>query len=289
MRSVYILAVSALALGMAPAAFAQEAQVAPVPEVPADAGVFDGDYLVVGAAGTFSPSYDGSDDYVVTPLPVVQGRLGGIGISPRGNGIAFDLIDDADGPGPYVTLGPVVGLRTARNSDTEDEVMELLPDLDTAIEVGPAAGIGFSGVLNPYDTLTFSADARWDVAGAHDGMVVTPSVSYLTPLSRGAIAALAVRAQYVDDSFADYYYTVTPEAATTTGLPAFQAEGGFNSVGSTLLLGFDMNGNLSDGGLALFVAGGYTRMLGDAEDTPFTSIRGSADQWLGAAGIAYVF
>jgi outer membrane scaffolding protein for murein synthesis (MipA/OmpV family) len=289
MRSAFSLAATALALGMAPAASAQDAVVPPVEDPSANAGVFDGDYLVLGAGAVLSPSYDGSDDYVVSPVPLVQGRLGGIGISPRGSGIALDFIDDADGPGPYISLGPVVGLRTGRDGDSEDDVVELLPDLDTAIEVGVNAGIGFSGMLNPYDTLTFSADARWDVAGAHEGMLVTPSVSYLTPLSRGMIVALSARAEYADDDFADYYYTVTPEAATVTGLPAFDAEGGFNSVGTTLLLGVDINGDLADGGLVAFVAGGYTRMLGDAKDTPFTSIRGSANQWLGAAGIAYVF
>jgi len=289
MRSAFSLAAAALALGSSHAAIAQKAVVPPVEDPSPEMGVFEGDYLVVGAAAIYGPSYDGSDDYVISPIPLVQGRIGGIGISPRGSGVALDFIDDADGPGPYLSLGPVVGIRTARDGDSEDEVVELLPDLETAIEVGAAAGIGFSGVLNPYDTLTFSADARWDVAGAHDGMLVSPSVSYLTPLSRAAVAALSVRAQYADDSFSDYYYTVTPEAAAVTGLPAFDADGGFNQAGVNLLLGFDLNGDLTDGGLAAFVAGGYTRMLGDAKQTPFTSIRGSADQWLGAAGIAYVF
>jgi len=194
MRSAFSLAAAALALGSSHATLAQEAVVPPVEDPPANAGVFEGDYLVLGAAGIYGPSYDGSDDYVISPVPLVQGRLGGIGISPRGSGVAFDLIDDADGPGPYLSLGPVVGIRTARDADSEDEVMELLPDLDTAIEVGAAAGIGFSGVLNPYDTLTFSADARWDVAGAHEGMLASPSVSYLTPVSRGAARACGASA-----------------------------------------------------------------------------------------------
>ena len=31
------------------------------------------------------------------------------------------------------------------------------------------------------------------------------------------------------------------------------------------------------------------RMLGDAADSPITSIRGSANQWRGAVGIGYTF
>ena len=30
-------------------------------------------------------------------------------------------------------------------------------------------------------------------------------------------------------------------------------------------------------------------MLNDAKNTPYTSIRGSADQWFGAVGIGYTF
>ena len=39
----------------------------------------------------------------------------------------------------------------------------------------------------------------------------------------------------------------------------------------------------------LVVIGGYSRVLGDAADTPFTDIRGSKNQFLGAVGIGYTF
>jgi len=46
---------------------------------------------------------------------------------------------------------------------------------------------------------------------------------------------------------------------------------------------------VTNGGLALIALGGYSRMLGDAKRTPFTSIRGDADQWMGAVGVGYTF
>lgn len=58
--------------------------------------VFDGDWLAIGAGGGYSTSYDGSDDYVVYPLPALAGSLGGIGISPRAGGVALDLLDGMD-------------------------------------------------------------------------------------------------------------------------------------------------------------------------------------------------
>jgi len=35
--------------------------------------------------------------------------------------------------------------------------------------------------------------------------------------------------------------------------------------------------------------GGYSKLLNDAKRTPFTSLRGDADQWVGGLGVAYTF
>ena len=56
-----------------------------------------------------------------------------------------------------------------------------------------------------------------------------------------------------------------------------------------LLLGIDLDGDVTNGGLGVIVLGGYSRVLGDAADTPFTDIRGSKDQFIGAVGIGYTF
>jgi len=74
-----------------------------------------------------------------------------------------------------------------------------------------------------------------------------------------------------------------------SGLPVYDADGGFNSVGVNLLGGFDLDGDLTNGGLAIFAIGGYSRVIGDAADSPFVADRGSRDQWLVGAGIGYTF
>ena len=64
-------------------------------------------------------------------------------------------------------------------------------------------------------------------------------------------------------------------------------ESGFGS--SAAFVDIDLDGDLTNGGLALIALGGYSRQLGDSKRTPFTAIRGSADQWMGALGIGYTF
>lgn len=254
--------------------------------------VFSGDYLSVGVGVALNPSYTGSDDYVFTVLPIVQGSLGGVDINPRAGGVTLDFVPDpADGVG--LDLGIAARLRANRASQVKDTVVLQYGELDRAFEVGPSAGLNFPAVLNPYDSVNVSISALWDVAGAHDGMTIAPTVSYSTPLSRAVFANLSFSAEWADADFQDYYFTVADSAYTGTDaapLPQFDPQGGgFTTAGVNLLLGIDLDGDITNGGLGLVVIGGYSRVLGDAADTPFTSIRGSKDQFLGAVGIGYTF
>ncbi len=265
---------------------------AATPDLPEET-VFDGDYLTVGVGVAYGASYSGSDDYRTFVLPIVQGSLGGFDISPRPAGVALDFIPDPD-EGVSFSFGPVIKLNRDRADldGIKDPVVEAYGELDTAIEVGPSAGVSFPQLLNPFDSLSLSVDAAWDVAGAHDGMSVSPAITYFTPLSRGIAASLSLSTKYIDDDYADYYYSVPATNAALPAadvLPGFQADSGFESAGVNVFLAFDLNGDVTDGGLALVALGGYSRMLGDAKDSPFTSIRGEADQFLGAVGIGYTF
>jgi len=282
--NAYRLSVAGLCMAVfATPALAQEAGGAG-----SEASVYDGDWLSIGVGVSYGPSYDGSDDYVLSPLPVVQGSLGGVGISPRAGGVTLDLLrDPAKGIG--FDIGPSIRLRSNRAQQIEDKVVRSLGKLDRAVEVGPHLGIKVSQLFSAYDTLSVGADVNWDVAGAHKGMVVTPSVTYFTPLSRGAAVALSFNAEYGDRKFADYYYSVTPAQSVASGLAPFSAGKGFTKAGVTLIGGIDLDGDLLNGGFAIILGAGYSRMLGDAKDSPFTAERGSPNQWLGAVGVGYTF
>lgn len=256
---------------------------------PAEQSVFDGDYLTVGAGIAVGPSYEGSDNYTISPLPVVLGSIGGIDFQPRGPGIAFDFIPDRKDAKVDFILGPVVRARFDRQNSIKDPVVRSLGKLDFAVEVGPFAGIQVNRVLNPYDSLTAQVDVRWDVAGAHEGMVVYPSLTYFTPLSRSVVTSLAVSAEHVDDNYADYYFSISPAGTAASGLPTFAATGGWKNVGVTSLTAIDLDGDVTNGGFSLIFLGSYSRMLGDPKRSPVTSIRGSANQFFGALGVGYTF
>jgi Outer membrane protein V len=266
-------------LGASPA-FAQEE---------AADSVFTGDRITVGVGGIYGPSYDGSDDYVFSPVPIVQGQVKGVGINPRAGGVALDFIPDAPDARIGFSLGPVAGVTFNRNRQIKDPVVRAAGKLDAAIEVGVNGGVTAYKLLNDYDSLTLSTDVKWDVNGAYKGMTWVPSISYVTPVSKAVLVTLNVSAHHADDKYARYYYSVTPAQSAASGLPQYEADGGWDSVSTGMLVGWDLSGDLRDGGFAVFAIGSYSRMLGDGKRTPYTSLRGEADQWLAGAGVAYTF
>jgi len=251
--------------------------------------VFDGDYLTVGAGAAIGPSYDGSDDYVVFPVVAVQGRLGGIGIAPRPGGVALDFINDPDDARFSFQLGPVARARFDRHQQIHDPAVAALGKRDIAVEVGGNAGFSINRLTNPYDSLTFSVDARWDVAKAYRGMVIAPNATFQTPLSKGSFAALSLSAEHVDDDYARYYFSVTPADSLASGLPVYAARSGWKSATIALLGGLDLDGDLTNGGFAVFAGATYSRLLGNFKRAPIVSLRGSPDQFVGAIGIGYTF
>lgn len=281
-KSFFRLAAAGIALVASTPAFAQ-AEAAP------EDSIFDGNYLTVGGGVGYGPSYEGSNDYVIFPAAAIQGKLFGVEISPRPAGFALDFIHDPEDPKVGFSLGPVVRARFDRTGNLKDPVVKTLGKRNTAIEVGVNAGVTAYKLLSDYDSLTLSSDIRWDVAGAHKGRVIQPSLTYVTPVSRGAAVVLSATAENVDNNYADYYFTIRPADTLASGLPTYKAAGGWKNVGLNLLSAIDLDGNLLNGGFALYAGGGYSRLLEDAKRSPVTSIRGDPNQWFAAIGIGYTF
>lgn len=275
-----------LALLAAPAA-AQEA--APLS---AEGSAFSGDFLIAGAGVAAVPSYEGSDDLVATPAGAVAGRIGGIGINARAFGLALDLIDDSRRSGGIgFTLGPVLRYRTNRSGRVVDDVVAKLGKLKGVVEAGVVAGIDVKKVFNPYDSLSFSVDLRWDVSGRGSGMIVAPGISYLTPVSKGIAVGGALSANFIDRRYANYNFGITPAGSLATGgvLPAYVGRGGLKDAGVGAFTAFDLNGNFLDGGPALGIGAMYSRLFNSAAESPVTSIRGRRSQLIFGAAASYTF
>ena len=250
----------------------------------------DRNSLVLGLGGGIAPEYEGADDYGFQPGGVIQGKVDGFDFQVRGPNIYVDLLRDAPESRWNLIAGPVAQVRFERNSrnDTDDPRVAALGTRDTAVELGGYVGIGRKGFLIPPASLTFDLAFVRDVAGAHDSFILTPGVALSSPLSQRSFARLGVTADYVGKGYGRTYFDVAA-LPNPDALPAYATRGsGLKSIGTTFLLTHDLGGD-NRKGWALFGLAGYKRLLGQYARSPIVRDAGSADQFLGIAGIAYAF
>ena len=258
-------------------------------EDPGEKNVFDGDYVILGVGAVSLPRYDGADENQIIPAAGAIGRVGGVGFRLRGPSLTTDFIPDAKGSKIGFRFGPTIRYRGGRNGKTGDPVVNLLSKRKYVLEAGAGAGVSFDEVLSQQDSLSFGVGARWDISGHGGGMSISPSASYLLPLSKGIVFGAQVSGDFVDGDYADYAYSISPADSIASGLPAYDAKGGFKELSLGAFTAFDLNGNFLDGGFA--VGGGvmYSKLFGSAAKTPITRIRGDRNQWMFGAGAAYAF
>jgi MipA family protein len=269
-----------LALLIASPALAQQGEA--VPDLNRDS-------ITIGAGGAVVPSYEGSDQSVVTAVAGARGRVSGINFTVRGNRAWADLIPTDGGPGWDFQLGPVVNVNLNRTARIKDPQVAALGKIKAALEAGGYVGIGKQGVLtSDYDKLTVSVAYVHDVGDIHKSYVVTPSIDYGTPLSRKVFVGINLSADYIGDGYADTYFGVTTAGSVASGLPAYRAGKGWKDWSVGGLVNVSLTGDLTHG-LSALGGVGYSRLLNDAASSPIVSVAGSRDQWFGVLGLAYTF
>jgi MipA family protein len=263
-------------------AFAQPAEIQPTPPA------ISRDRLTLGLAVAVSPSYDGSDDYRVSPGGLVQGQVSGFSFAARGTNIYIDLLREAPRSKIDFVAGPVVQLRLERNANIRDPQVAALGKIKPALELGGYVGIGTSGVINSFDKLSFDVSYRADVSGIHNSAMISPTINYVTPLSRRTLALLAVSADHVGRKYGQTYFDV-PTTANSSGLAPYGiTRAGWKSASGNLLIVQSLGADLRKG-WSIFAFGGYARVLGQYARSPIVRDAGSADQLVGFAGLAYSF
>lgn len=286
MRKLILSFATVMAAAFPSLALADPAEENAIPDVD---NAFKGDYLIVAAGSIYTSDHDGSDDYKFLPAAGFRARVGDVRIFSRALGIGADLVPEAKGADVNFTLGPVVRYRANRSGKIKDPVVRKLPKLDGTFEAGVTMGVAFEGVLTKQDSLSFGGDVRWSVSGNKGGRIITTDVSYFTPVSRAAGVGISFGMDHINSDFADYNYSIDPAGSLASGLPAYNAKGGWKDWNARIVAGYDLDGNLLNGGWAVGGAISYTRLRGSAAHTPITALRGSRSQWLAGAGLGYTF
>src|SRR5579884_1796396 len=275
---------AALAVSVSSPLFAQTQPTAmPTPEE-----IAGKDMVTVAVGGAVVPDYEGSNDYRIISAAAIRGKVSGISFTTRGSYLYVDVLPNS-GKVSF-DLGPIVGARFNSRRHIKDDIVELLPRRKTAWEAGGFAGVSFHGLTNPYDSLSLRLDVLHDIGRAHKSTTFSPNLEFSTPLSRRTYVGATIGAEFVSNRFADYYFSISPADSLATGgvLPAFNASGGMKNWKAGLLVNQSITGDLLHG-FSIFGLGQYSRLVGDFKRSPIVSQRGSANQWLGALGLAYTW
>ena len=279
----------ALAVIVAFAPVAATAQVDPVATTVVDPDATDPtrDTVTIGAGGTIIPRYEGSGDYTVLPGGAIRGRVSGIGFTTVGTALYIDLVPEVAGGTKFVA-GPYAHLTLNRSSrpQVRDPRIVALGRIPISIDAGAHFGVSHTGVItSAYDTLSFDVSVSHDVSDIHDSLIVVPSISYGTPLSRKLYVGLSASATHVGDGYGQTYFGVTPDQRIASGLPVYAPGSGFKDVTFGALANASITGDLR-GGLSAFAIGSYSKLLGDFGRSPVVADR---NQFFAGLGLAYTF
>lgn len=246
------------------------------------------DRFTIGLAVAVSPSYNGSDDYRVTPGGLLQGSIDGFDFAARGTNLYVDLLREPPGSKIDFVAGPVIQGRFERNSGIRDRQVSALGKIKPALELGGYVGIGRSGLLNPFDKLSFDITYVADVSGIHNSTIITPSVTYFTPLSRRNAILLTLSADHVGRKFGQTYFDVPTAANASVLAPYGITRAGWKNVGGGALFVQALGPDIRKG-WSVFGFGGYSKILGQYARSPIVRDAGTSDQFIGFAGLAYSF
>lgn len=247
------------------------------------------DTVTIGLGAAYNPSYIGSNNYVVTPIGVLRGKVSGFDFSLRGPQLAVDLVRDGGAEGLEFQLGPLAGIRLDRTARIRDPRVAALGDFDIAVEVGGFVGVSKTGLItSDFDTLSAQVAYVRDVTNVHDSFILTPSIDYGTPLSTRTYVGLSLSASIVGDRFGQTYYGITPAQATASGLRAYSTSGGIRDVGIGIIAAQSLSGDIRRGA-SIFAVGNYSQLLGKFKRSPVVATAGDADQYFIGGGLAYTF
>lgn len=236
--------------------------------------------FALGAAARYFADYEGSDDYDLKPLPLVNiswrnivsiGSVGGPGLR-----VKFLKIK---GPKPkdHLTLSSSLGYFGGRDQDAND-ALQGLGDLDGGLTGKLSADYQFQNFGS-----NFSVER--DLSGDREGTTIDAGLRYSFALgSPKTQLTLGSSVTWADDNYMENTFGISrsQSANSVLGYSATNAAAGFKDAGATVSVRHFWSQNV-----AVLGQVGYKHLLADAAESPIVDGQGSAGQFSALVGISY--
>lgn len=230
----------------------------------------------IGAGAMVQPDYEGSDDYTVKPVPMIN-------ISYRdrvfleGPSLGANLLNlSGPRPGDRLQAGPLLRYQMGRDQGDND-ALRGLGDVDGSFEVGGFVNYG----IGPFSA---GLTAMQDVGDGHEGLTVELKGGYQHSFDESWSLRAEVSATWADDRYTQSYFGIDAAQSARSGYRQYNAEAGFKDVGLSLGLDYALSDSWAITGQV-----GYARLLGDAADSPIVDGEGSANAFTAGILVGYRF
>jgi outer membrane protein len=225
------------------------------------------------------PDYLGSDDAAVGVAPLARLSLGGDRfVRVIVNDIRVNLLDD-----PNWRLGPAGVWRFGRD-DVDDPVVRKVHEIDDSFSLGLFGGYVWR---DPADVRRQAGVGGWalgDVSGVYDGWTAGLNAYATQPVAPQVTLAAGAAFTYGSGNYMDEYFGVTPGDSLASGLPVYAPGAGMRDVRGWATAIYHLTPQWHVGAGVM-----YSRLVGDAADSPIVDDRGSANQWVYGAGALYAW
>jgi outer membrane protein len=232
--------------------------------------------LSLGGTVGFVPKYEGASNYEIRALPYVDASYRDV-FFVRGLAAGANLLS-IRGPRPSdgLRMGPIIRYGFGRE-ESDDAALRGLGDIDDAIE---------AGAFVSYTSGSWLADLQLvkDVASGHDGVLADAGIAWRAAISPRTRLTFRASTTWADETYMRNVFGISPTQSARSGLRTHEAGAGFKDVGLALTLAYGLTQNLSVSGRVA-----YSRLLGDAADSPIVADRGAKNQVGTFATVAYGF
>ena len=241
-----------------------------------EGGRFRNRFVILGPATT--PEYMGSEDYSVVPMLVSAFEIKGVAFEIEGL-TAQAALADWDG----CKLGVTADVDLGRDTEVSSTTIAAMDEIDFALNVGGFVSYDLPGQLLDGDNFEFKLAGFGDTTSAHNGAFATLGVVYTLPLYIPWRFEFELETTFGNENYMDTYFGVDEADSKASGLPTFEAGNSFRDITLTTNIAFFFSPTWG-----LFTRLSVSRLLGDAADSPVTSV-GDENQYFAGTGVIYRF
>jgi MipA family protein len=220
-------------------------------------------FLALGVAVV--PEFEGSSERSAVPALIGRFKIGATTLQLLGNRVQWNLLP-ANSPW---AVGPVLGLRSARDEDVDDAVTKRLRPVDASAGAGVFGEYTWRGLIDGSDSLT----AGVELLGGKAGSRTQASLGYQWQAAGGLRFNVSTHVGASSSKYQRTYFDVDADNALRSGLPRYSGERGVDEVGLALGASYDVSREW-----LLIGRVQVARLVGDAADSPIVKLRGSRNQ-----------